>query len=289
LKQWTLPSVFRPKDAPRVTQLLIEAGRTEGQYWRDLWRYRELFYFLSWRDLLVRYKQTFVGVGWSLIRPLLTMLVLTVVFGKLGKMPSGGVPYSLLVVCGMLPWQFFSTAMAESGNSLVSNTNLISKVYFPRLVIVISSVITSFVDFLISALFLVGLMIWYHYVPPLAVLVLPFFVLLVFGASLGVGLWIAALMVKYRDFRFIVPFMVQFGLYISPVGFQSSVVPGRFRLLYALNPMVGVIDGFRWSLLGARSGMYWPALAIAVMEVILLVASGLWYFRKTEQTFADVI
>jgi lipopolysaccharide transport system permease protein len=289
LKQSTLPSVFRPKDAPRVTQLLIEAGRTEGQYWRDLWRYRELFYFLSWRDLLVRYKQTFVGVGWSLIRPLLTMLVLTVVFGKLGKMPSGGVPYSLLVVCGMLPWQFFSTAMAESGNSLVSNTNLISKVYFPRLVIVISSVITSFVDFLISALFLVGLMIWYHYVPPLAVLVLPFFVLLVFGASLGVGLWIAALMVKYRDFRFIVPFMVQFGLYISPVGFQSSVVPGRFRLLYALNPMVGVIDGFRWSLLGARSGMYWPALAIAVMEVILLVASGLWYFRKTEQTFADVI
>jgi lipopolysaccharide transport system permease protein len=272
-----------------VTLLLIEAGRTEGQYWRDLWRYRELFYFLSWRDLLVRYKQTFVGVGWSLIRPLLTMLVLTVVFGKLGKMPSGGVPYSLLVVCGMLPWQFFSTAMAESGNSLVSNTNLISKVYFPRLVIVISSVITSFVDFLISALFLVGLMIWYRYVPPLAVLVLPFFVLLVFAASLGVGLWIAALMVKYRDFRFIVPFMVQFGLYISPVGFQSSVVPGRFRLLYALNPMVGVIDGFRWCLLGARSSLYWPALAIAVMEVILLVASGIWYFRKTEQTFADVI
>lgn len=272
-----------------MTQLVIEAGYTERQYWRDLWRYRELFYFLSWRDLLVRYKQTFVGVGWSLIRPLLTMLVLTVVFGKIGKMPSGGLPYPLLVLCGMLPWQFFSNAMAESGNSLVSNSNLISKVYFPRLVITVSSVITSFVDFLISAVFLLGLMIWYRYVPPLVVILLPFFVLLVFGASLGVGLWIAALMVKYRDFRFIVPFLVQFGLYISPVGFQSSVVPIRFRLLYALNPMVGVIDGFRWCLLGARSSIYWPALAVAIIEVTLLVASGIWYFRKTEQTFADVI
>jgi lipopolysaccharide transport system permease protein len=272
-----------------MTQLIIEAGRTERQYWRDLWRYRELFYFLSWRDLLVRYKQTFVGVGWSLIRPLLTMLVLTVVFGKLGKMPSSGLPYPLLVLCGMLPWQFFSNSMAESGNSLVSNSNLVSKVYFPRMVVTGSSVITSFVDFLISALFLVVLMFWYRYTPPVTVLILPLFVLLVFGASLGVGLWIAALMVKYRDFRFIVPFIVQFGLYISPVGFQSSVVPERFRLLYALNPMVGVIDGFRWCLLGARSGIYMPALIIAVIEVIVLVGSGIWYFRKTEQTFADVI
>jgi len=276
-------------DVPRVTQLVIEAGRTERQYWRDLWCYRELFYFLAWRDLLVRYKQTFVGVGWSLIRPLLTMLVLTVVFGKLGKMPSGGVPYPLLVLCGMLPWQFFSTAMTESGNSLVGNSNLISKVYFPRLVIVGSSVITSFVDFLISAVFLVVLMIWYRYAPPAAVLFLPFFVLLAFGASLGVGLWISALMVEYRDFRFIVPFMVQFGLYISPVGFQSSIVPAKFRLLYGLNPMVGVIDGFRWCLLGARGGVYWLGLVIAVFDVIVLVASGIWYFRRTEQTFADVI
>ncbi len=280
---------FGTLDAPRTTQLLIEAGRTERQYWRDLWRYRELFYFLAWRDLLVRYKQTFVGVGWSLIRPLLTMIVLTVVFGKLGKMPSGGVPYPLLVFCGMLPWQFFSTAMSESGNSLVMNSNLISKVYFPRLVILVSSVITSSVDFLISGVFLVLLMIWYRVAPPAAVLFLPLFLLLVFGASLGVGLWIAALMVEYRDFRFIVPFIVQFGLYISPVGFQSTIVPERFRLLYALNPMVGVIDGFRWCLLGARNGIYWPGLAIAVIDVIVLVASGIWYFRKTEQTFADVI
>lgn len=272
-----------------TAQLLIEAGKTERQYWRDLWRYRELFYFLAWRDLLVRYKQTFVGVSWSLIRPLLTMVVLTIVFGKLGKMPSGGVPYSLLVFCGMLPWQFFSTAMTESGNSLVLNANLISKVYFPRLVIIVSSVITSFVDFLISAAFLVVLMVWYHWVPPATGLFLPLFVLLVFGASLGVGLWIAALMVKYRDFRFIVPFIVQFGLYISPVGFQSGVVPERFRFLYALNPMVGIIDSFRWCLLGARDGIYRPGIAIAVIDVIILVASGILYFRKTEQSFADVI
>jgi lipopolysaccharide transport system permease protein len=272
-----------------MTLLVIEADRTERGYWRDIWRYRELFYFLAWRDLLVRYKQTFVGVGWSLIQPLLTMLVLTVVFGKLGKMPSGGSPYPLLVLCGMLPWQFFSNAMAESGNSLVRNSNLISKVYFPRLVITVSSVITSFVDFLISSIFLVVLMIWYRYIPPAAVIFLPFFVLLTFGASLGVGLWISALMVEYRDFRFIVPFMVQFGLYISPVGFQSSVVPQHFRLLYALNPMVGIIDGFRWCLLGAQNSIYWPGLLVAVIDVMVLVASGIWYFRKTEQTFADVI
>jgi lipopolysaccharide transport system permease protein len=274
--------------SPVMNELVIEAGHTERQYWQDLWRYRELFYFLAWRDLLVRYKQTFVGVSWSLIRPLLTMVVLTVVFGKLGKMPSGGVPYPLLVFCGMLPWLFFSTAMSESGNSLVTNSNLISKVYFPRLVIIVSSVITSFVDFLISGAFLVILMVWYRFAPPVTVLFLPLFVLLAFGASLGVGLWIAALMVEYRDLRFIVPFMVQFGLYISPVGFQSSVVPERFRLLYALNPMVGVIDGFRWCLLGTQN-IYWSGLAIALVDVTVLVASGIWYFRKTEQTFADVI
>ena len=270
-------------------ELLIEAGRTERQYWHDLWRYRELFYFLAWRDLLVRYKQTLVGVSWALVRPLLSMVVLTVVFGKLGKMPSGGVPYPLLVFCGLLPWSLFSSALSESGNSLVTNSNLISKVYFPRLVIVVSSVITSFVDFLISGAFLLILMIWYRYLPPMAVFSLPFFVLMALSAALGAGLWIAALMVEYRDFRFVVPFIVQFGLYVSPVGFQSDVVPQRFRLIYALNPMVGIIDGFRWSLLGARSGMYWPGLVVGVISVIVLVVSGIWYFRKTERTFADVI
>lgn len=272
-----------------MPKLIIEAGRTERQYWRDLWRYRELFYFLAWRDLLVRYKQTAVGVAWSLIRPLLTMIVLTVVFGKLGKMPSGGVPYPLLVLCGMLPWQFFSSALSESGSSLVSNSNLISKIYFPRLVVPASSVITSFVDFLISATFLAGMILWYRFVPPTTILLLPLFILLAFAASLGIGLWIAALMVKYRDFRFIVPFIVQFGLYISPVGFPSSVVPEQFRLLYSLNPMAGVIDGFRWCILGGEHVLYLPGLAISVGVVLALVITGIAYFRKTERTFADVI
>jgi lipopolysaccharide transport system permease protein len=272
-----------------MNEIIIEEGRAELQYWRDLWRYRELFYFLAWRDLLVRYKQTVVGVAWSLIRPLLTMLILTLVFGKLGKMPSGGIPYPLLVYCGMLPWQFFSTALSESGNSLVANSNLISKVYFPRLIVTTSSVITSFVDFLISAVFLVALMIWYRFVPPAAIVLLPFFVMLAFAASFGAGIWIAALMVEYRDFRFIVPFIVQFGLYISPVGFLSSVVPRRFQLLYSVNPMVGVIDGFRWCLLGGQNHIYWPGLVVSIAGVMILVASGIWYFRRTEQTFADVI
>jgi lipopolysaccharide transport system permease protein len=272
-----------------MDELVIEAGRTERQYWRDLWRYRELFYFLAWRDLLIRYKQTVVGVAWSLIRPFLTMVVLTVVFGKFGKMPSGGVPYPILVFCGMLPWLFFSTALSESGSSLVNNSNLISKVYFPRLVIPASSVITSFVDFLISACFLVVLMVWYHFLPSANCLLLPLFVLLAFAASFGAGLWIAALMVKYRDFRFIVPFVVQFGLYISPVGFYSSVVPERWRLLYSLNPMVGVIDGFRWCLLGGQHTMYWSGLALSLAMIFLLVVTGIWYFRKTERTFADII
>lgn len=272
-----------------MPELIIEADRVERQYWRDLWRYRELFYFLSWRDLLVRYKQTFVGVSWSIIRPLLTMMVLTLVFGRVAKMPSGGAPYPLLVFCGMLPWQFFSTALAESGNSLVANGQLVSKVYFPRLVIVASSVNTNFVDFAISFTFLVALMLWYHQAPPLSVLLLPLFVLMVFAASLGVGLWIAALMVKYRDFRFIVPFVVQFGLYISPVGFQTGVVPARYRFFFALNPMVGIIDGFRWCILGPKTTIYRPGFLIAFIDIVLLLVTGIWYFRKTERTFADVI
>lgn len=272
-----------------MSRLIIEAGRAERNYWRDLWRYRELFYFLAWRDLLVRYKQTVVGVAWSFFRPLLTMLVLTVVFGKIGKMPAGGVPYPLLVFCGMLPWQFFANAMSESGVSLVANANLVSKVYFPRLVVPASSVITSFVDFLISAVFLVALMFWYRYPPTAHLLFLPGFVLLVFAASFGIGLWIAALMVEYRDFRFIVPFAVQFGLYLSPVGFLSTAVPARWRLVYSLNPIVGVIDGFRWSILGGTQAIFWPGLAVSVAAVACLVVTGIWYFRRTERSFSDVI
>ena len=272
-----------------MEELVIRANAAARHYWRDLWHYRELFYFLAWRDLLVRYKQTAIGVAWSLIRPILTMLVLTVVFGKFGKMPSGGVPYPILVFCGMLPWQFFSTALSESGNSLVTNANLISKVYFPRLVIPASSVITSFVDFLISAAFLVVLMAWYRFVPGMTILWLPLFTALAFAASFGAGLWIAALMVRYRDFRFIVPFIVQFGLYISPVGFTSNVVPERYRLFYSINPMVGVIDGYRWSILGSQHGLYWPGFVLSIASIILLLATGIRYFRKTERHFADII
>lgn len=282
-------SVGSPAIQVPMYRLTIEAGKTEREYWKDLWKYRELFYFLAWRDVLIRYKQTVVGVAWSLLRPFLTMLVLTFVFGKLGKMPSGGVPYGLLVLCGMLPWQFFSTALSESGNSLVTNANLISKVYFPRLVVPASSVITSFVDFLISASFLVVLMIWYRFVPPATAAFLPLFVLLAFAASFGIGLWVSALMVEYRDFRFIVPFIVQFGLYVSPVGFLSSVVPGQFRLLYSLNPMAGVIDGFRWCLLGGQNSMYWPGFVLSVLSTAAVAATGIWYFRRTERTFADII
>ena len=204
-------------------------------------------------------------------------------------MPSAGVPYAQLVLCGMLPWQFFSTALSESGNSLVANANLISKVYFPRLIVPASSVITSFVDFLISACFLVVLMLWYHYLPSANCLLLPLFVVLAFAASFGAGLWIAALMVEYRDFRFIVPFVVQFGLYVSPVGFYSNVVPDQYRLLYSLNPMVGVIDGFRWCILGGQHAMYWPGFSLSVIGIVILVVTGIWYFRRTERTFADVI
>jgi lipopolysaccharide transport system permease protein len=272
-----------------MNELIIEAGYTERQYWRDLWHYRELFYFLAWRDLLVRYKQTVVGVAWSIIRPFLTMIVLTIVFGAFGKLPDGGVPYTLLVFCGMLPWQFFSTALTESGNSLVGNANLISKVYFPRLVVPASSVITSLVDFLISGAFLVLLMLWYRFVPPANVGFLPFFVVLAFAASFGAGVWVAALTVEYRDFRFIVPFIVQLGLYASPVGFLTSIVPQKWRLVYSLNPMVGVIDGFRWCILGGQHTLYWPAQILAVIIVALVVVTGLWYFRRTERTFADVI
>jgi lipopolysaccharide transport system permease protein len=272
-----------------MNELIIEAGRTERHYWRDLWRYRELFYFLAWRDLLVRYKQTVVGVAWSVIRPGLTMVVLTIVFGYFGRMPDGGVPYPVLVFCGMLPWQFFSTAFLESGNSLVTNSSLISKVYFPRLVVPVSSVITTFVDFLIGAACLVGLLFWYRFVPSGHLVFLPAFVVLTLAAALAVGLWTAALMVRYRDFRFIVPFVVQLGLYISPVGFLSTVVPAKWRLVYSLNPMVGIIDGFRWSILGGEHQLYWPGLSLCIVGVVLLLASGVWYFRRTERTFADII
>ena len=274
---------------PVPATLVIEAGRTERHYWRDLWRYRELFFFLAWRDILVRYKQTVIGILWALGRPLLTMLVFTLVFSKLAKLPSGGAPYPILVFAALLPWQFFANAFSGAGESLISNAGMISKVYFPRLVIPASAVIVSFVDFLISGLILVGLMLWYGFAPNLRILTLPLFIAVAFAAAMGAGLWIAALNVKYRDFRIIVPFVVQFGLYISPVGFSSSIVPEHWRLLYSTNPMVGVIDGFRWAILGGDTPLYWPGFLLSLALVLLMLVSGIYYFRKTEKTFADVI
>lgn len=272
-----------------MNELVIEANQIARHYWRDLWRYRELFYFLAWRDLLVRYKQTVIGVAWSLVRPFLTMVVLTLVFSKFGNFSSGSVPYPIMVFCGMLPWQFFATAVTESGTSLVNNANLVSKVYFPRLVVPAASVVTSTADFLISAGFLAGLMVWYQFLPSPNLAFLPLFFVIAATTALGAGIWISALMVKYRDFRFIVPFLVQFGLYLSPVGFRSASVPAEYRLLYSLNPMAGVIDGFRWSLLGGEYTLYWPGFAISGSVAIVLLVTGIWYFRRTERTFADVI
>ncbi len=277
------------RDVAQKQGLIIEAGRTEKQYWKDLWKYRELFYFLAWRDILVRYKQTIIGMAWALIRPFMTMVVFSVVFGSLAKLPSDGAPYPILVFAAMLPWQFFANSLSECSNSLINNANLLSKVYFPRLVVPTSAVVVSFVDFMISGIILLGLMAWYNFIPTWRMLTLPFFIAIAFTASMGAGLWLASLNVKYRDFRYIVPFIVQFGLYISPVGFSSSVVPEKWRLLYSLNPIVGVIDGFRWAILGGESKLYLPGFALSLGLVILLFLSGIWYFRKMERTFADVI
>ncbi|MEQ8756858.1 MAG: ABC transporter permease [Coleofasciculus sp. G1-WW12-02] len=264
-----------------MQELIIEAGRTEQQYWKDLWRYRELFYFLAWRDILVLYKQTIIGIAWVLIRPFLTMVVFTIVFGKLAKLPSEGVPYPILVFAAMLPWQFFSNSLSGCSNSLISNANLIAKVYFPRLIVPASSVIVSFVDFMISGMILLGLMAWYDFLPSWRILTLPFFTIIIaFAASMGAGLWLAALNVKYRDFRYIVPFIVQFGLYISPVGFSSTIVPQDWRLVYSLNPMVGVIDGFRWAILGGKAKNYLPGFLLSLGLVFgVLCWINYIYFR----------
>ena len=270
-------------------ELIIEAGRSDRHYWRDIWRYRELFYFLAWRDILVRYKQTAIGIAWALIRPFLTMVVFSVVFGKLAKLPAEGAPYPILVFAAMLPWQFFANSLTESSNSLINNSNLIAKVYFPRLIVPSSAVVVSFVDFLISGIILLGLMAWYNFVPDWRILTLPLWIAIAFAASLGTGLWLAALNVQYRDFRYIVPFMVQFGLYVSPVGFSSTIVPQRWQLLYSLNPMVGAIDGFRWAIIGGVSNLYLPGFVLSVSLVVLLLVSGVWFFRRMERTFADKI
>lgn len=272
-----------------MNETIIEAGRTDRQYWKDLWNYRELFFFLAWRDILVRYKQTVIGIAWSVIRPLITMIVFTIVFGKLAKLPSEGVPYPILVFSAMLPWQMFANALSESSNSLIANAAMLSKVYFPRLIVPTSAAIVSLIDFLISFAILGILMVYYRFFPDWRILALPLFLLLTLMAAVGFGNWLAALNVKYRDFRYIVPFVVQFGLYISPVGFSSTVIPEKWRLLYSLNPMVGVIDGVRWAILGGESKYYLQGLILSVALTFAVFMLGLAYFRKTERTLADVI
>jgi len=270
--------------------LVLEPHRVEKQYWKDLWRYRELFVILAWRDIVVRYKQTFIGVAWALIKPFLTMVILTVIFGRLAQLPSeGNAPYAVMVFSAMLPWQFFSTALTSCSDSLIGNSNLLTKVYFPRLIVPASAVITSFVDFLISFLILAGLMIWFQWPPSWRLLTLPLWVAIACAASMGAGLWLASLNVQYRDFRYVVPFIVQFGLYVSPVGFSSTIVPSKWQLLYALNPMVGVIEGFRWAIIGDRVAINQSGFWLSISIVVLVLVSGIRHFRQMEKRFADVI
>jgi len=272
----------------------LEPHSAERHYWSDLWRHRELFYVLAWRDISVRYKQTFIGVAWALIQPVLTMLVMTVIFKRVAGLPSeGAAPYAVMVFAGMLPWQFFASSLSSSSQSVVGNAQLISKVYFPRMIVPASSVIVSFVDFIVSSILLLAMMGWYRFWPDWRILTLPLFMVLTFLAAAGPGLFVTALNVKYRDFRYVIPFIIQFGLYLSPVGFSSAVIRARFGdtlfTLYSLNPMVGVIDGFRWAILRGESRIYWPGFSLSVVLVSVFQEFGVRYFRRTEKTFADVI
>lgn len=270
-------------------ELLIEPGHRERHYWRELWRYRELFAALAWRDIAVRYKQTVIGVVWAVLRPVLTMVVFTVIFGRIAGLPSdGATPYPLLVFAAMLPWTLFASALGDASNSLVSNANLVGKVYFPRLIVPAASVIAAFADFAVSFGVLLMMMAWYGFAPDANVVFLPVFVALALAASLGPGLLFTTMNVKYRDFRYVIPFVVQFGLYVSPVGFSSAVIPDAWRLLYSLNPMVGVIDGFRWCLLGGASTIYWPGLLLGTAVSVVLLWLGLGMFRRNEARFADL-
>ena len=272
------------------THLILEAGRADRQYWQDVWRYRELLYILAWRDVAVRYKQTVVGIAWAFLRPFLTTVVFTIVFGQIAKLPtSGGTPYAIIVIGGLLPWTLFSSIFGEASGSVLSNSNLISKVYFPRMIVPLGTVLVVLIDFAVSLSILAGLMTWYGIVPGWQMLLLPVFVLLALLASLGPALWAAAIIVKYRDFRFVIPFVIQFGLFVSPVGFQSTVIPERWRLLYNLNPMVGIIDGFRWCIIGGESPVDLQAFALSFVVVFVLLWWGIRTFRRIERGFADLI
>lgn len=286
----TSTALEKPVEAPIAQEIVIEAGKTELHYWRDLWRYRELFYFLAWRDILVRYKQTTIGVAWAVLQPLSMTFVGVFIFQYIARLHSvPNVPYAIMVLAAQLPWQFFSRALSEASTSLITNTNLISKIYFPRLIIPAASVITALIDFAISAVLLAVMMAFYRFCPDWRIIAAPLFLLLAIGAAVGAGLWFAALNVSYRDFRYIVPFIVTVGASVSPVAFSTDYVPARFRLLYSLNPMVGVIDGFRWSLLRGNAEIYFPAVVVSIVMITAILVTGIIYFRATEKRFADVI
>lgn len=271
-------------------RLVLEKGHADAHYWHDLWSYRELFAILAWRDISVRYKQTVIGIAWAVIRPLLTMTVFTVIFGRLAQLPSeGSAPYALMVFAAMLPWFLFSSIMTESSNSLVANSQLVGKVYFPRLVIPSAAAVVSLVDFAIAGVIMVAMMLWFSFLPDWRFVFLPFFIALAIASAMGPALLLAALNVKYRDFRYIIPFTVQFGLYASPVGFSSTVVPDEWRMLYGLNPMVGVIDGFRWCLLGGEASLHLPSFALSLVVIAFFLWFGIRVFRRTERAFADMI
>jgi lipopolysaccharide transport system permease protein len=270
--------------------LVLEAGRADRQYWSDIWRYRELLFILAWRDVAVRYKQTVVGIAWAFIRPFLTTVVFTVVFGHIAKVQaSTPVPYAIIVACGLLPWTLFSSVLGEASNSVMANSNLISKVYFPRLIVPLSTILVVLIDFAVSLTILAGLMVWYQVVPGWQILLMPVFVVLALLASLGPAIWAAAMIVKYRDFRFLIPFVLQFGLYVSPVGFPSTVVPEQWRLIYNLNPMVGIIDGFRWSIVGGESPIYMPGFILSMAVIAFFLWWGVFTFRRIERGFADLV
>jgi len=270
-----------------IPELVLEAGRANRHYWADLWRFRELLGFLAWRDIKVRYKQTALGILWALIQPAVTLAVFTFIFGRLAGMPAGNAPYPLLVLAGLLPWQLFAAAFSNASGSLVANTHLISKIYFPRLIVPLASVAVALIDFAVVLLLLVSLCLYWQFMPDWRLLLLPLFIVLTLVAALGTGLWLTALTVKYRDFRFVVPFLLQVGLFLSPVGFSSTNLP-NWRLLYSFNPM-GAIDGFRWCLLHGEPVLSPLHMGVSVAMALALLFSGLWYFRRTERTFADLI
>jgi lipopolysaccharide transport system permease protein len=283
-------------------KLIIEPGRAEKNYWADLWRYRELFFILAWRDVIVRYKQTVAGAAWALIQPLVSIFIMTVIFGKVAGLPSqGAAPYAIMVCAAILPWQFFANALSLASQSVVTNANLISKIYFPRMIVPASSIVVSLIDFLVATSILAALMVWYHFWPTWRIIALPPLVVLAIAAALGPGLILTALTVRFRDFRMIIPFIVQFGLYVCPVAYSSNVIEDKLInrlgyhmgekifLIYSLNPMVGVIDGFRWAIIGNGNAFHWLGFTLSIGVAVALLFTGISYFRKTERAFADII